>query len=131
MSVFASQSIIRSIVSRVMISLRLGPAFTWQCVQVRLQSLPTLTWRISGRTRRSEIECSVSFRANLFIPRESVATTAIAALVCFRGDVVMLAFGLFRMPQRSTRAIEWLRLGRRYIDNRIDQFEKLTIRSFL
>src|SRR6266480_2022863 len=32
------------------------------------------------------------------------------------------------MPQRSTRAIEWLRLGRRYVDNRIDQFEKLTIR---
>src|SRR5439155_5638093 len=35
------------------------------------------------------------------------------------------------MPQRSTRAIKSLRLGRRHIDNRIDQFEKFTIRSFL
>ena len=57
------------------------------------------------------------------------AAPAVAALVVgFRRHVIVLAFGLFRMPQRSTRAIEWLRLGRRYVDNRIDQFEKLTIR---
>src|SRR5204863_7152458 len=69
--VFASQSIIRSMVCRVMISFRFGPAFTWQCTHVRLQSLPPLTWRISGRPRRSEIECSSSFCANLFITQEN------------------------------------------------------------
>src|SRR5947208_795548 len=67
MSVFASQSTIRSTVSRVMISLRFGPAFTWQCTQVRLQSLPTLTCKISGRPRRSESERSASLWANRFI----------------------------------------------------------------
>src|SRR5438094_1578521 len=35
------------------------------------------------------------------------------------------------MPQRCTRAIERLRLAQRNIDNRIDEFEKLTIWSFL
>src|SRR5690242_1874845 len=58
---------IRSTVSRVMISLRFGPAFTWQCTQVRLQSLPALTWRISARPRRSERERSASVWANRFI----------------------------------------------------------------
>jgi hypothetical protein len=29
----------QSIVSRVMISFRFGPAFTWQCTQVRLPKL--------------------------------------------------------------------------------------------
>src|SRR5436189_1498218 len=67
MSVFASQSTIRSTVSRVMISLRFGPAFTWQCTQVRLQSLPMLTCKISGRLRRSESERSASLWANRFI----------------------------------------------------------------
>src|SRR5438445_4279829 len=66
MSVFASQSMIRSTVLRIMTSLRFGPAFTWQCTQVRLQSLPTLTWRISGRPRRSEIDCSLSLCAKRF-----------------------------------------------------------------
>src|SRR5438552_1809276 len=67
MSVFASQSTIRSTVSRVMISLRFGPAFTWQCTQVRLQSLLMLTCKISGRLRRSESERSASLWANRFI----------------------------------------------------------------
>src|SRR5947208_14854404 len=67
MSVFASQSTIRSTVSRVMISLRFGPAFTWQCTQVRLQSLPTVSCKISGRPRRSESERSASLWANRFI----------------------------------------------------------------
>src|SRR5436190_11103712 len=35
------------------------------------------------------------------------------------------------MSQTSARAVEWLRVGQRYIDQRIDEFEKLTIRRFL
>ena len=53
-----------------MISLRFGPAFTWQCVQVRLQSLPTLTWRISGRVRRNSRPSAVSRSEKRFIAQQ-------------------------------------------------------------
>src|SRR6516225_6455598 len=101
MSVFASQLMIRSTVSRVMISLRFGPAFTWQCTQVRLQSLPTLTWRISGRARRSEIDFSLSLCANRFIP-ELTATIARPALVGLR----RIGFLSLKICRKHDREIE-------------------------
>src|SRR5437899_7063485 len=96
-------------------------------MHVRLQSLPTLTWRISGRPRLSEIECSASFCANLFI--KSAATPAVATSVAdFSRHVVILALAFFRMPQGCAGAIEWLRISQRYIDNWIDELEKIAIR---
>src|SRR3989449_6502023 len=46
-------------VSRVMISVRVGPASTWQCVQVWLHSLPTLTCSVSIRSAR-RVSCPYS-----------------------------------------------------------------------
>src|SRR5581483_7935323 len=48
-----STSTTSSAVSRVMISLRVGPASTWQCRQVWLHSFPTLTCRVSIPLARS------------------------------------------------------------------------------
>ena len=42
-----------SAVRRSMISVRLGPASTWQCRQAWLQSLPTLIWTVSMPARLS------------------------------------------------------------------------------
>src|SRR5437667_9355552 len=62
----------------------------------------------------------------------STATTAVATLVIrVCGSVVILAFGLLWMPQRGTRTIERLCFSDRYIDNRLDEFEKLRIRRLL
>src|SRR5437899_5023873 len=62
----------------------------------------------------------------------SAATPAVAAFVVgFRGHIIFLTFGFFRMAQRSARAIEWLRLGWRHFDNRIDKFERILIRRFV
>ena len=77
MSVFASQSTIRSTVSRVMISLRFGPAFTWQCTQVRLQSLPTLTCKNFGAPA-AERERTFGKRLGESIHYKSAATAAVA-----------------------------------------------------
>src|SRR2546422_2238399 len=46
-------------VSRVMISVRVGPASTWQWVQVWLHSLPTLTCSVSIRSAR-RVSCPYS-----------------------------------------------------------------------
>src|SRR5260221_5021316 len=47
-SVLSSAARHRSTVRRLIISsVRSGPASTWQCRQVMLQSLPTLIWKIS------------------------------------------------------------------------------------
>src|SRR5262245_23217835 len=129
-SVSASQSIIRSTVSRVMISLRFGPAFTWQCTQMRLQSLPTLTCRISGRARRSEIDCSLSLCAKRFIPNSTAASAVAAFAVCFCRRVVILPLGFLRMAQRSTRTVERFRLGEWNVGNRIDKLKELAIGRF-
>lgn len=60
--------------SRVIISFRFGPAFTWQCVQVRLHNLPTLICRISGFARRSCKAPSASFEAKRLVARRSLGT---------------------------------------------------------
>src|SRR5438093_5467599 len=52
-------------VFRVMISVRVGPASTWQWVQVWLQSLPTLTCNVSTRSDRSlSCPCAASVASN-------------------------------------------------------------------
>ena len=37
-----------TVASSIMASVRSGPASTWQCLQVMLQSFPRLTWKISS-----------------------------------------------------------------------------------
>ena len=58
MSVLASTVMHSSAVSRDMISCRSGPASTWQCRQVWLQSLPTFIWNtvipVAARGERPE-----------------------------------------------------------------------------
>src|SRR3954462_8497676 len=62
----------RSAVSRVIISaVRSGPASTWQCRQVMLQSLPTLIWKISIDAGRSVPAASAKLRSG---SRASVCT---------------------------------------------------------
>src|ERR671934_1527809 len=54
----------RSTVSRLIISaVRSGPASTWQCRQVMLQSLPTLIWKISIAAGRSVPATSAKWRS--------------------------------------------------------------------
>src|SRR5262249_16612681 len=71
-----------------------GPAFTWQCTQVRLQSLPTLTCKISGRPRRSKSERSTSVCANRFIVTSSN---------CRCGNTREIHITLLRGVQKNTR----------------------------
>src|SRR5437899_8337610 len=99
-------------------------------MHVRLQSLPTLTCRISGRPRLSEIECSASFCANLFI-LDPAATAAVAAFAVRLGcSVVILAFRFLRMAECRSRTIERLCLSQRHLDDRVDEFEELAIGRF-
>src|SRR5207249_2028746 len=66
------------------------------------------------------------------IHSRSAATAAIAAFVVWlRRCIVILALGFLRMPQHGARAIKRVRLGERYVRNRIDEFKELAIRRFL
>src|SRR6266487_1849179 len=63
---------------------------------------------------------------------KSAAIALIAARgVGFRGHVVILAFGLLRVPQRGARTIERFCFGQRYVDDWLDEFEELRIRRLL
>jgi hypothetical protein len=53
MSVRARTARHSSAVSGVITSVRVGPASTWQCAQVWLQSFPTLIWKVSIPLARS------------------------------------------------------------------------------
>src|SRR5947209_4050423 len=66
-------------VSRVMISVRVGPASTWQCVQVWLHSLPTLTCNVSMRSaRNASWLCTASVWSKGVSVRCSMSTAASA-----------------------------------------------------
>src|SRR5215831_13655367 len=67
----ANQSMMRSIVSRVMISFRFGPAFTWQCTQMRLQSFPTFTCSTSILVWRNDNERADRISEKRFTPLSS------------------------------------------------------------
>ena len=72
-----------SIVSRVMISVRSGPASTWQWRQVWLQSLPTLIWKISmpvGRSGQSPA------RRQRLVETPGRAGAVAASASCVAGD---------------------------------------------
>src|SRR2546425_9161586 len=78
-----------------MISVREGPASTWQCVQVWLHSLPTLTCNVSMRSARSascpcaarvwsketNVSCSMSAAASPRIAGDRLARDLLACAV--------------------------------------------------
>src|SRR5438552_14302457 len=98
-------------------------------MQVRLQSLPTLIWRISGRPRRNCSPAAASRSENRFVISNSSRHHNICCLLPWSRRNPDLGF--FGMSQDGARTIERLRFGQGQIDNRIDEFEEFAIGRLL